>query len=68
MMRGEHVRDLVLQPQTETFSLRQVLRKPHFIPELRSIRQQFSAFQKRRSHLSFVVNEYGNVYDAGGWG
>lgn len=56
-----HVRDLVLHPQNEAFSLRQVLRKPHFIPELRSIRQQFAAFQKRRSHLSFVVDEYGNV-------
>lgn len=56
-----HVRDLVLQSQNETFSLRHVLRKPHFIPEQRSIRQQFAAFQKRRSHLSFVVDEYGNV-------
>jgi len=56
-----HVRDLLLQPSDGAFSVRNVLRKPHFIPELRSIRQQFSAFQKRRSHLSFVVDEYGNV-------
>lgn len=56
-----HVRDLLHNPDDRDFSLRQILRKPHFIPELRSISQQFSAFKRRRSHLSLVVDEYGNV-------
>lgn len=56
-----HVRDLVLHALDDKFSVRKILRKPHFIPELRTVRQQFSAFQRRRSHLSFVVDEYGNV-------
>ncbi|MCK8600416.1 HlyC/CorC family transporter [Desulfoferrobacter suflitae] len=56
-----HVRDLLMQPMDEKFSVRKIMRKPHFIPELRSVRQQFAAFQRRRSHLSFVVDEYGNV-------
>ena len=56
-----HVRDLVIYPSGENFSVKKILRKPHFIPELRSVRRQFAAFQRRRSHLSFVVDEYGNV-------
>lgn len=56
-----HVRDFVLHALDEKFSVKKILRKPHFIPELRTVRQQFSAFQRRRSHLSFVVDEYGNV-------
>lgn len=56
-----HVRELLLEPSDDKFSVRKIMRKPHFIPELRSISQQFAAFQRRRSHLSFVVDEYGNL-------
>ena len=56
-----HVRELLSEPSDENFSVKKIMRKPHFIPELRSISQQFAAFQRRRSHLSFVVDEYGNV-------
>jgi len=56
-----HVRDLFQSSSEKPFSLRKVLRKPHFIPELRSVRQQFVSFKKRQSHLNFVVDEYGEV-------
>jgi Mg2+/Co2+ transporter CorB len=56
-----HVRDLLQVTHTRHFFLRKYLRKPHFIPSLRSVRKQFTAFKRRQSHLSFVVDEYGNV-------
>jgi CBS domain containing-hemolysin-like protein len=56
-----HVRDLLYITSEKRFSLRKILRKPHFIPYLRPVRKQFLAFKTRQSHLSFVVDEYGNV-------
>ena len=56
-----HVRDLHYLNPGQPFSLLKILRKPSFIPDIRSIRQQFMSFQKKRVHLSFIVDEYGNV-------
>jgi putative hemolysin len=56
-----HVRDLLYVDPERPFFLRNILRKPHFIPDLRSVRQQFMAFKRRQSHVSIVVDEYGNV-------
>lgn len=56
-----HVRDLIGFEPDEPFSVRKILRKPYFIPDIRPVRQQFMSFQKRRVHLAFVVDEYGNV-------
>lgn len=56
-----HVRDLLLQPEREAFSLKTILREPHFVPNLRSIRQQLLSFQQEQSHLSLIVDEYGNI-------
>lgn len=56
-----HVRDLLQTGPDQPDFMRSILRRPHFIPEFRSVRQQFMAFQKTRSHLSLVVDEYGNV-------
>ena len=56
-----HVRDFLLAPSAEPFSLKKILRPPHFVPNLRSIRRQLLSFQKERSHLSIIVDEYGGV-------
>jgi Mg2+/Co2+ transporter CorB len=56
-----HVRDLIGFTPESPFSLRKILRKPYFVPEIRSIRQQLTDFQAQRAHLSFVVDEYGGV-------
>lgn len=56
-----HVRDLFQSSPDRPDFMASILRQPHFIPEFRSVRQQFMDFQKTRSHLSLVVDEYGNV-------
>jgi putative hemolysin len=56
-----HVRDFLLHPADQPFSLKKILREPNFVPDLRSIRKQLLNFQKERSHLSIIVNEYGNI-------
>ena len=55
-----HVRDFLLCSR-EGFSLKKILREPHFVPELCSIRQQLLNFQSKRAHLSIVVDEYGDI-------
>lgn len=56
-----HVRDFLLHPREEPFSLKTILREPNFVPDLRSIRQQLLRFQKEQSHLSIIVDEYGDI-------
>ncbi|MGQ9483574.1 MAG: HlyC/CorC family transporter [Desulfosoma sp.] len=56
-----HERDFFLQPKGPDFRLKSIVRPPHFVPELRSIRQQLLYFKKDRAHLSIVVDEYGEI-------
>lgn len=58
-----HVRDVLLMgcKDPETFSLRSILRPPPFAPDLRTIRMQLEIFKKERTHIAFVIDEYGNV-------
>ncbi len=43
------------------FLLKDSLREAYFIPETKSISRQLIDFQKTRSHLAFVVDEFGTV-------
>ena len=45
----------------DAFSLRDSLREAYFVPETKSISRQLMDFQKTRSHLAFVVDEFGTV-------
>ncbi|MCX7822809.1 MAG: hemolysin family protein [Syntrophobacterales bacterium] len=58
-----HVRDVLLATcsDIETFSLKSILRPPPFAPDLRTIRMQLEVFKKERTHVAFVIDEYGNV-------
>ncbi len=38
-----------------------LLRKPYFVPEVRSADQVLRDFQKRNMHVAFVVDEYGGI-------
>ncbi len=57
-----HIRDLFKWkgPASE-FSLAKIMRQASYVPEGRSVRQQLVDFQKSRTHLAFVVDEYGEV-------
>jgi putative hemolysin len=45
----------------DAFSLRNCLREAHFVPETKSTSSQLIDFQKTRSHLAFVVDEFGTI-------
>ncbi len=45
----------------ELFSLKELCRKPHFVPESNRIALLLQSFRKRREHLAIVVDEYGGV-------
>ena len=42
-------------------SLEALLRKPYFVPEVRSADQVLRDFQKRNMHMAIVVDEYGGI-------
>jgi putative hemolysin len=57
-----HIRDLLKwSGSVGGFSLRKIMRTASYVPEVKSVRQQLVDFQKTRSHLAFVVDEYGEV-------
>ena len=57
-----HIRDLLKwSGSAREFSLRNMMRKASYVPEVKSVRQQLLDFQKTRTHLAFVVDEYGEV-------
>ncbi len=57
-----HIRDLLKwSGSVGEFSLRKIMRKASYVPEVKSVRQQLVDFQKTRTHLAFVVDEYGEV-------
>ena len=43
----------------ETIDIAAIMREPWFIPETTNLKDQLSAFLKRRSHFALVVDEYG---------
>jgi putative hemolysin len=65
--RGEvegfvHIRDLLKWfGLPREFSLGKIMRKASYVPEIKSLRQQLVDFQRSRTHLAFVVDEYGEV-------
>ncbi len=47
--------------QPETVDIASIIRKPWFIPETTKLKDQLSAFLRRRSHFALVVDEYGSL-------
>ncbi len=45
----------------DVFSLKEICRKPHFVPESNRIAVLLQSFRKRKEHLAIVVDEYGGV-------
>ncbi|MEE9199500.1 MAG: hemolysin family protein [Dehalococcoidia bacterium] len=45
----------------ESVDLRQVARKPHFIPETKRVDELLQEFREKRVHMAIVVDEYGGV-------
>ncbi len=47
--------------RSERFSLSDICRKPHFVPESKRIAVLLQTFRQKRDHLAIVVDEYGGV-------
>ncbi len=47
--------------QTEQFSLKELSRKPYFVPESKRIGVLLQSFRKRGEHMAIVVDEYGGM-------
>ncbi|MFQ5900447.1 MAG: hemolysin family protein [Thermodesulfobacteriota bacterium] len=47
--------------QDKAFVLKDILRKPYFVPETAMISNLLKAMQKQRMHMAIVVNEHGEI-------
>jgi Mg2+/Co2+ transporter CorB len=59
-----HVKDLLeavaeADGRIDQMDMGQIVRRPWFIPETTSLKDQLAAFLKRRTHFALVVDEYG---------
>ena len=59
-----HVKDILsyLQgPRVTPFSLREFLRRPHFVPETKRIDELMRELQRQKMHIAVVVDEFGGT-------
>ncbi len=61
-----HAKDLLRAmhaagPEVEQLDLEAVAKRPWFVPETTSLKDQLDAFLKQRGHLALVVDEYGQI-------
>ena len=45
----------------QSFSVREILRPPYFIPESKNLEQLLQDFKRKRIHLAIVIDEYGGT-------
>lgn len=51
----------ILADRPETFSLRALLRPPHFVPWSREVEDVLADFKRRKEHMAIVLDEYGGT-------
>ena len=58
-----YAKDLLKQWGTDekSFSVRQIMRPPYFIPESKNLEQLLQEFKHKRIHLAIVIDEYGGT-------
>ena len=59
-----HIKDLLSElakPVTARRPFRDLLRKPYFVPETKNVQDLLHDFQRSRTHLAVVLDEYGGV-------
>ncbi len=58
-----NIKDLLKHNATscEIIDVRQILRKPYFVPEKKKLDKLLQQFKKRKQHLAIVVDEHGGV-------
>lgn len=56
-----HAKDLLRIEQPEVAGLRQIMRKPFFVPETKRLDELLREFKARKSHMAVVLDEYGGT-------
>lgn len=59
-----HVKDLVIFlgcTKKEEFSIRSIMRKPHFVPSSRKTDMLFKDLKDSKTHMAVVIDEYGGT-------
>jgi len=52
---------VLLSEDSNSFELKNILRKPYFVPEYKRIDELLREFQSNRIHMAIVVDEYGGT-------
>jgi CBS domain containing-hemolysin-like protein len=55
------LRDLAKSPEEPRRQLREIVRKPLFVPESKAVNALLEMFQQVRTHIAIVLDEYGGV-------
>lgn len=56
-----HAKDLLRVLAGDNKSLRELMRKPYFVPESKSVLQLLKEFQRDKTQIAIVVDEYGGT-------
>ncbi|MEK6676782.1 MAG: hemolysin family protein [Planctomycetota bacterium] len=56
-----YVKDILRRTDEQPFQLRPMMRKAHFIPESKMLRDLLHEFQDRKVHIAIVLDEYGGT-------
>jgi putative hemolysin len=62
-----HIKDFfnyILKPEnmhSDTLNIKEILRKPYFVPESKKTDELFEEMQKNKVHIAIVVDEYGGT-------
>ncbi|MCI6007600.1 MAG: hemolysin family protein [Ruminococcus sp.] len=56
-----HIKDYLMNSLDNDFKLKDILRKPVFVPESVSLSVLFKEMQTNHTHMSVVINEYGET-------
>lgn len=57
-----NIKDYLIRAREDGFEnvpIREILRKPHFVPETKNIDSLFIEMQKEKQHISILIDEYG---------
>lgn len=56
-----HIKDLFTHKFGKTFSLKQIIRPAHFIPEIMPLDSLLETFRREKTRMAIVVDEYGGM-------
>ena len=56
-----HIKDLIAHLDDKDFKWQSLIRKPYFVPQTKHINSLLEDFQKNKTHIAIVVDEFGGT-------